>query len=186
MQRPVSVRDVMTRSYVGVSESDPVAGAAELMRNDGVESAVVLRGSDAVGMLHAADLIDLVADTTDPASTPVSAIMTETIVTVTADSDLETAMRAIAEHNAGHLLVTENDDIIGVLTEQDIVTAHAIRPAGLATDEPGTGPSNEAMDATRSTDDEFATQSVCEVCGSLAEALTDRNGQLVCTDCAEI
>lgn len=186
MKRPVSVRDVMTRSYVGVSEGDPVAGAAELMRNDGVESAVVLRGNDAVGMLHAADLIDLVADATDPASTPVTDIMTETVVTVPADSDLETAMNTIAETDAGHLLVTEDNGIIGVLTEQDVVTAHALHPAALATDEPGAGPSNEAMDSTRSTDDEFATQSVCEVCGSLAEGLTDRNGQLVCTDCAEL
>lgn len=186
MNRKGTVREVMTRAFVGVTESDPVAGAAALMREENAESAVVLHGRDPIGMLQATDLIDLVAETADPTTTSVRDIMTQVAGAIPAESDLEMAMTELAEHEGATLPVIENNDIVGVLTPQDIITALTMRP--MATEHPlaASGRSNEAIDAARRTDDEFATQSVCEGCGSLADTLTDLNGQLVCPDCIEI
>lgn len=182
MNRSVRVRDVMTRSYVGVSESDPVTGAATLMRDDGVTSAVVLRGQKPVGMLHAGDLIDLIADGRDPESTTVTAAMTDSVISIDADSDVTTAVNAIADTDARQLVVLENGEITGVLSEHDMITAHAIRQ----TDPTDHAPETEPLNSAQSPTDEFTTQSVCEACGSLAESLTERNGQLVCPDCVQI
>ena len=54
MNENVTVREVMEREFVGVSESDGVLETSELLLREGSDLAVVLRGSEPVGVVTAA------------------------------------------------------------------------------------------------------------------------------------
>jgi len=121
----VTVRDVMTREFVGVSESDTVLGAVKLMDEDGAGCVVVLRGSDPVGIVTESDVLALVAAERDPAEVEVSSVMSEPVVSVHADRALSDAAGTMSREDIRRLAVTNDDDLVGVLSERDVIAASA-------------------------------------------------------------
>jgi len=190
MNADVSIRDVAAREFVGVTESDSVVGAARLMREDDASCVVVLRGSDPVGIVTERDVVDLVAREGDLGRTAVSDIMSDPVVTVDAEESLAVAADRMGAEAIRHLVVTTDDGPFGVLAANDVLAARAAEtPAVPPTN--GDLAANGGMDVVDDRDVEAADatydpQSICEVCGSLAETLTDRNGQLVCSDCKDV
>lgn len=182
MNERVTVREAMSREFVGVSESDTVAGAAALMHEDGVEGAVVLRGSTPVGILRGGDVIGLVAGEDDPAETRVGDAMTEPPVVIDAGEGLPEAVRTLVDRDVRRAVVTDDDEVVGVLSADDVVAVTASRPPEREAVEAATAESVGAAPG----EDVYNTQSVCEVCGSLARDLADVNGQLVCVDCRSV
>jgi len=127
MDNDVTVRTVITGEYVGVSESDTVQGVVELMRQDRTSSALVLRGSDPVGIVTEWDVLGMVADGEDPGSTPVFAVMSSPVVSVDGEAPLVDAASIMSNENVRNLLV-ENErtgETIGVLTDRDVIAAVA-------------------------------------------------------------
>jgi len=179
----VSVRNVMDREYVGVSEADPLVETVELMLAERAESVVVLRGNEAVGVMTERDVLSLLVSGTDPSSAAVSDAMRWEVPSVSPDCSLEEAADIMSAQDIRRLLVTDDGDPLGVMTEHDLLTASATH------DRPGDATPAMAADhdrRDRGTDDRYATQSVCETCGTLTPELADRNGQLVCPNCREI
>lgn len=188
MNRSLSVGDVMRREYVGVSEGDSVAGATELMQEEGVDCALVVRGSDPVGILTASDVVALVARGEDPAAADVGAAMRQPVITVDPDDDLSEAVGAIADRDVRWLAVVSEGELVGTVTEHDIVTAPmALSPVGdPETPETPDPPEREREQAQREAglrSPTYTTQGVCEVCGALSRSLDSHNGQLVCEEC---
>ena len=56
------VREVMTRDFVGVSESDDLLEAVRTIRNADATGALVLRGGEPVGYLSAGAVLDHLVD----------------------------------------------------------------------------------------------------------------------------
>lgn len=210
----MTVREIMTREYVGVSESDPVEDVVDLMREEAAEQVVVLRGSEPVGMLTPADVLDLVGDDVDAGGTAVGDAMSGIVPAVDPDRPVVAAAGEMADDGVRSLLVTDGEEVVGVVSERDVVRATATLAdratlstppgAGAPEDAPATGTTNGGAEAveygtesaeygtetaeygTETADDEYSTQSVCEVCGSLTPGLQSHNGQLVCGDCREM
>jgi signal-transduction protein with cAMP-binding, CBS, and nucleotidyltransferase domain len=175
----------MRRTYVGVSEGDSVAGAARLMNEDGVESAVVIRGPDPIGMLTAGDVMGVIADGGDPETTAVDAAMRRPVASVAPGDGLEKAIGAMADHDVHRLAVVSEGSLVGTVTEHDIVTVpSSFSSTGTAE---STGEDDPVPERTNRDpgpgSDTYTIQSVCEVCGSLSRSLDPHNGQLVCEDC---
>ncbi|WP_327052705.1 CBS domain-containing protein [Halomicrococcus gelatinilyticus] len=191
MEGEVTVRDVMTREYVGVSESDAVLGAVRLMRSEGTGSVVVLRGSEPVGIMTESDVLDLVAEEADPAETTVAEVMSSPVVSMNADRSLADAAGTMAHQDIRRIVVTEGGELVGVLTERDVISASASPSSiGSFTGRETTEPTDattpiEGSANTDGGDAAYANQGICEVCGSLTRELTNVNGQLVCADCRE-
>jgi len=185
MRQSLFARDVMRRACVGVSEGDSVSGAARLMREEGADGAVVVRGPDPVGMLTASDVMDIVADGADPETTSVDIAMRQPAVTVAPDDSLEEVIGVIAEHDARLLAVVSEGSLVGTVTEHDIVTvSSSLMPAGATESTGRDAPVREQTGRDAGTPgDTYTTQGVCEVCGSLSRSLDPHNGQLVCEDC---
>ncbi|MFC4246169.1 cyclic nucleotide-binding/CBS domain-containing protein [Natribaculum luteum] len=194
MEPELSVRDVLTKEYVAASESDTVLGAVELMRAEHVGCVLVLRGSDPVGIMTEWDVLGLVDDERDPGETLVEDVMSTPVVTIDADRSLTDAADTMSRENFRNLVVFDGDNLLGVLTQRDVIAAAGSFQATTApsrSQEPPIGqPSNTDTDAklrpNGSGGDEYTTQGVCEACGSLAESLWESNGQLVCADCRTV
>lgn len=184
MRQSLSVRDVMRRTYVGVSEGDSVAGAARLMHEEGVEAAVVVRGPDPIGMLTAGDVVGVVADGGDPETTAVDAAMRRPVASVAPEDSLEEAIGAMADRDVHWLAVVSEGSLVGTVTEHDIMTVPSNFSSGATepTERDDPVPERTSRDADAGSDT-YSTQGVCEVCGSLSRSLDPHNGQLVCEDC---
>lgn len=183
MEDPATVGDVMNRTYVAVSEGDSVAGTADVMRREGVEGALVVRGRDPVGILRATDIVDLVAAGEDPDATTVGDVMVGPPPSIAPHRPFEDAVNAFVGSDTRWVVVVETDEVVGMLSPRDLVTASALLSGtDAAREEPG-----PAASELRSPDEAGdVIQSVCEVCGSLSRSLMDVNGQLVCADCRDI
>ena len=191
MESTLSVRDVLTKEYVGVSESDTVLGAVRLMREERTGCVLVVRGTEPVGIVTEWDILGLVEDEESPSETTVEAVMSTPVRTVDADLSLAEAATKMATDRIRHLAVTNGDELVGVLTQRDVISA-AGSFRGTTASNPEADPTRlEAVDTSgdqllANGGDEYTTQGVCEVCGSLAESLWEANGQLVCSDCRSV
>jgi CBS domain-containing protein len=204
MVREVSVREIMTREFVGVSESDSLAGAVDLLLSEGARTAVVLHGSDPVGLVSTAGALAAYADGGE--SRPVSDVMATPAPTVPPDASLGAAAREMTNEATDAVLVVGDGGPVGVVSCRDVVSAAAaFSEEPTATDdlaaggEPGVGTAGDEQVvgttgggteagagemAAEATD--YSTQSVCEICGSFSPDLNNFNGQLICADCREI
>ena len=206
----LALRDVMSHEFVGVSEADGLLDAVELLREENTTSAVVLRGTEPVGMLTADTVIDVVADDRDLSSVDVAEVMTETPPSLPQSATVAEAGDVMARGGAPRVLVTADGSVEGVLEARDVAPAVAGRtesggstpatggaPGSVAgtTDTPvelaestsegfADGPTDE-YDEGASPDD-YAEQGVCESCGGLAAELGSVNGRLLCTECRSV
>lgn len=184
MNGDVTVRDVVAREYVGVSEADGVLETVELLVAEEVGCAVVLRGSDPVGLLTQRDVLELLADGGDPSSATVESAMTPDPDVVGPDHTVAEAADILSAADAHRLLVLDGDDVVGVLSERDLLAAATIQPeaSGLADEQAQT----ESAAAATASSDGYSSQSICEACGALTRELADVNGQLLCSGCRDI
>lgn len=183
MYESLSVEDVMRRDFVGVSEADSVSGAAELMQAEQTDGALVLRGGDAVGVVTAADMLEVLTSENDPSEALVESVMRQPVVTVDPTDDLAEAVGAIADRGVSWLAVVSRDGVVGALSVRDIVTAPtSLSPVG-GVDSPDPEASIDAGSDVGLQSETYSTQGVCEICGALSRNLTGQNGQLLCEDC---
>ncbi len=180
----LTVRDVMTREYVGVSESDTVADVARLLVEEGEAAAAVLHGQEPVGSVMARQLLGALLDDEDPATRRIDSIMTRPPQDVHPDESLAHAAAILADAETDHVFVTGGNGLLGVLSENDLITA----VTSILTTEPGQALDDDYDAGMGGTDEPepMSSQSVCEVCGTLKTDLENINGQLVCDDCRAV
>ncbi|WP_049923436.1 CBS domain-containing protein [Halopiger djelfimassiliensis] len=204
MESELSVRDVLTTEYVGVSESDTVLGAVQLMREERTSCVLVVRGTEPVGIMTEWDVLELVADERDPAETAVEEAMTTPVISLEPDHSLTDAASTMARQNIRNVVVETEDDVLGLVTQRDVIAAAGSFQAAMTPVRSNEEPSERERHADERANprlgeetttqsqvlpnggDEFTTQGVCEACGSLADELWDANGQLVCSDCRTV
>lgn len=177
----LALRDVMSHEFVGVSESDPLLDAVELMRTEETSSAVVLRGSDPVGVVTTERVLDLMVDGEDPSEVSVADVMEDTPESLSLDASVGDAADLMSRTNSPRILVSDDDGVHGVVEARDV--APVMEPRGGATAIPVEPRESEL--ASTSTE-EFAEQGVCEVCGNLTQELSAINGELRCPECRAV
>lgn len=204
MQDTVTVRDVMSREFLGVSESDTLDDVLELMLREGVGNIVVVRGEDPVGLVTELELLELVAADEPLGDQSVDTVMRPPPTPIDADQDVGSALDALANLDEGALPVTNgSQELVGVVTESDLLTASASLfgtgdltaqqehvDGELRASARNSDPYPSEEDAHVAAGDQaqaasYSTQSVCEICGGLAE-LTEVNGQLLCQECRDV
>ncbi|MFD1645339.1 CBS domain-containing protein [Haloarchaeobius litoreus] len=194
MERDVSIRDVTAREFVGVSESDSVRSTVRLMHEEDVGSVLVMRGRTPVGIMTERDILEMVAEGRDPESTAVEDLMTKPVITMGASRPLADAAETMSREEIRNVVVTDDTDdeeIVGVLTERDVIeaasTLQASRSLTSGAAPEGVATAASAVESEASvTEDGYGTQGVCELCGALADSLHDSNGQLICSDCRQV
>lgn len=188
MRDDLTVRDVMTRAYLGVSESDQLRDVAELLVTEEASVIAVVRGSTPQGMLNDRQLLASLLDPDVPRDTPVARRMTPNPPTISSDADLAEAASILADVSTDHLFIIEDGELAGVLSENDLLTA----VTSLLVTQSGRDESDPEVDNVENQEfedeelEDFSTQSVCELCGTLKSDLSNFNGQLVCTDCRSV
>jgi CBS domain-containing protein len=201
MDESTRVVDVMNRTFVGVSEGDPLQGTVALMDEQDSGSAVVLRGSQPVGMVTERDVVAAAAEEADFEETPVEDVMSDPVVTVPAAASLGEALQLLTDRGIRRLPVLDGEEVVGILSSKDVLaleagtvpqttTSSAEAPPGgeNAVPEPGEEPvagepGAQPAVATATETTVGSTQGICESCGRFARDLASVDGRVRCGDC---
>ena len=190
MDEPVSVREVMNREYVGVSESDDLLQTTELLVREEEPAVLVLRGNDPVGVVTRSDILAHVVSGGATASATVAEVMTESVPSVSPDALLPEARDTMAAWSTQWVAVLEDGDPVGTLTGHDILSTTRLASEATATvvDEERVATTNPAAstDGSTAANDSFEEQGICSACGTLTRSLASVNGQLLCSDCRDV
>lgn len=124
-ERIGTVGDWMTRNPVAVSPRTPVGEAVRLMRTEGIRHVLVVDEEALVGIASNRDLRGPTLDQPGDVSpqTLIARVMTESPVTVSAQTSLIEAARAMLDRKIGALPVTDDLRLVGILTRADALEA---------------------------------------------------------------
>jgi len=205
MRTDTTVRDVMHREFLGVSESDALADAAALLVEEGTDCLIVVRGGEPVGRVEARDALASVLAGDDGAT--VGSTMRDPPPTVAPTDSLSVVEAEFVSEGVGRLVVVDDGEAVGVVTPHDALAAGTARGtdardptgdlgvgvvdarSGEAVSEGAAGrPTSPAMgvsgaEGTGMNDGGSTAQGVCERCGALTPSLATANGQAVCPAC---
>ena len=118
----VQVKDIVERDLYSVEPSHSVAEVSRKMAELQIGAIVVLADGKLQGVFSERDLLTrVVLGHLDPESTPVSAVMTREVVTVTDTAAIEAAMESMRFHQCRHLPVVRDDQVIGFLSMRDLM-----------------------------------------------------------------
>ena len=176
----------MSREFVGVSESDALLDAVELMRTENTGSAVVLRGNAPVGVVTSEAVLDMLVRDGDPASATVETVMEQTPPALPPAAPVADAAELMGRTGDARVLVADDDGVRGVVEARDLTTAVNERSGQSAEAVPTSPDASRTNTAGAAANDEYSAQSICEACGSLARELMNVNGQLLCSDCRSV
>ena len=118
----MNVRDGMTHMVLTVGPAHTLREASRQMSARRVGAAVVTDPEHAgIGILTERDILDSVGAGQDPDAELVADHRTTDVVFATPDWTLEHAASAMVRGNFRHLVVIEDNEVIGLLSMRDIV-----------------------------------------------------------------
>ena len=110
----------MTRARVVESPSDSLRATATLMWKQQTGSLLVMDGDNLLGIVTERDVMKAVARGSDPDTTPVSAIMTTSVISVAPTTTLPEAARHMATRWIRHLPVVADGQVMGMVSQRDL------------------------------------------------------------------
>ena len=116
------VSDIMNPEIVSISPEETVALAARLLSRHNIGSLPVCGGDGKIrGILTDRDIVlRCVAADEDPETTPVSEIMSRSVITVNPGDDVRRASELMGLGQVRRLPVTENGKLIGIVSLGDM------------------------------------------------------------------
>ena len=120
----VSVRDVMDQRYIRVNGLDTVAEACQRMREADAHCMIVARRdeTDEFGLVLHTDIArKVIGPDRSPERVRIYEIMSKPVLTVHPGMKIKYASRLFARFHIRVAPVVEDGDVIGIVTDQDIV-----------------------------------------------------------------
>jgi|SRR5271157_1765792 len=118
----IYVRDIMASNVRTVSTRVTVADAARMMSRWKIGSLVIVEGKKPVGIITEGDVSKCVGKGMNPAKTSV-AFQKKKLITTEPGERIEVAAKTMAVAGVKKLPVMEGDELVGMLTQTDIVNA---------------------------------------------------------------
>jgi CBS domain-containing protein len=116
-----TVEEIMTRDPRTVNAGDPVIDAARIMRDDDIGDVIVVDDGTVEGILTDRDIVVRgVAESGDPASTPVREVCTTGIEALEPGATVDDALRKMREADIRRLPVVEDGRPVGIVSLGDL------------------------------------------------------------------
>ena len=118
----VHVSDIMTRALISVNPNTTVFQVAKMMEQGGIGAVIVKDNENPVGIITDRDFATKITANNLPSDTPVEKTMSSPLVTINHDSSLSSAAKMMTTKKIRKLAVSDNGNIIGIITSTDLVT----------------------------------------------------------------
>ncbi len=123
MRVTYAVRNIMTREIVSLDNAASVNDAMKLMIEKNIGSVVVTRDREIVGILTERDLLKKCCPQTQCTTMKAGEVMSSPVVTIDGSAAIGQAADLMADKRIRRLLVTEEGEIQGIITERDVMRA---------------------------------------------------------------
>jgi CBS domain-containing protein len=118
----MQVRDGMSKVVLSIGPAHTLREAASLMTKRKVGSAVVLDSDrSGIGILTERDILDAIGTGQNPDTELAAAHLTGDLVFAAPTWTLEQAAEAMTRGGFRHLIVVDQNDVVGVISVRDIV-----------------------------------------------------------------
>lgn len=179
MSREIIVKEAMKTNLVMVEPSTTVLDAAKIMKKRKIGNVIIVEKKQPIGILTESDILKkVVAEGKNVNEVIVKDVMTTPIVVIDPYVTLEVAMETMGKCNVRRLPVTENNKLIGIITQKDISRMSPILHEI----------SREWYDITVRDETHYKKQifsGKCEDCGVLSANLKNCDGRLLCDNCID-
>ena len=111
------IEDLMVTPVITTRRHKSVGHVKQIMTRNGIKSVPVVDENHRLeGIVTAMDFLNGTSD-----STPVSKVMTESVLTVPLYADVHLAARVMRNHKIHHVIVTHEQRVVGVLSTFDLL-----------------------------------------------------------------
>ena len=119
-----NVGEIMSRDVAGIQSVATVMEATEVMTGRKISCIVVLEGDEVVGVFTEKDLLKkVVALQKDPCDVRMEELMSSPVMTVPPDCSLFSASRIMEKKGVHRLVIMEDKQLCGIVTQTDIFKA---------------------------------------------------------------
>ncbi len=119
------LRDVAIRHLVTVDQNASLRRAAQVMTDRGVGCAIVIEKEQVAGIITERDILHAVAHSQNVDETKVDTVMTRDVISGAPGWDLLKAVNTMTSGGFRHLLVSEMNDPIGIVSMRDLLDTMA-------------------------------------------------------------
>lgn len=118
----LTVREVMSKDLASVETTDKVLTAIKIMTERDIGSVVVKEGENPVGILTERDILKKVCPKhLCTRGITAGEIMSKPLIHIEADAGLGQASSLMALKNVRRLLVVDKGNVIGIITQKDVL-----------------------------------------------------------------
>jgi len=116
-----SVRDIMIKDLLTISENETALKAAQLMTEKGVSSIIVLSDDQPIGIVTEKDFIKKIClKELKLSSVKVGNMMSKIRTSATPDTHIDVAVQRMMNNRIRRLPIVENGKVVGIITVTDL------------------------------------------------------------------
>ncbi len=117
----IQVKDIMTKALISVNPTTTASQIAKMMEQGGIGAVLVKENDNLVGIITDRDFATKITANNLPFDTPVGKIMSSPLITINHDESISTAAEMMTSKKIRKLAVSENGNIVGLVTSTDLV-----------------------------------------------------------------
>ena len=118
----VLVQDIMTKALISVHSTTTSLQVAKMMEQGGIGAVLVKENENLVGIVTDRDFATKIAANNLPFDTQVEKIMSSPLVTINYDESISAAAERMTSKKIRKLAVTNNGNIVGLISSTDLVS----------------------------------------------------------------
>ncbi len=117
----ILVKDIMAKTLITVSPTTTALQIAKMMEQGGIGAVLVKENENLVGIITDRDFATKIAANNLPFDTQVEKIMSSPLVTINYNESISAAAERMSSKKIRKLAVTDNGNIVGLITSTDLV-----------------------------------------------------------------
>ena len=115
------VRDIMQKNVITIESLKKAHDAAIILKEKEISFLVVVKEGKPIGIVSERDIVrKIVAENNDPQITQLETIMSKNFKWVEPNASIESAVQKMLNNNIRRLVVLENENLAGVITQTDL------------------------------------------------------------------
>ncbi len=117
----ILVKDIMAKTLISVNPNTTALQIAKMMEQGGIGAILVKENENLVGIVTDRDFATKITANNLPFDTPVAKIMSSPLITINYDESIVAAAERMSSKKIRKLAVSDNGNIVGLITSTDLV-----------------------------------------------------------------
>ena len=117
----IQVKDIMAKALISVNPRTTAFQIAKMMEQGGIGAILVKDNDNHVGIITDRDFATKIAANNLPFDTPVKEIMSSPLITINHSEPISSAAEIMVSKKIRKLAVSENGNVVGLITSTDLV-----------------------------------------------------------------